>query len=389
MTIAAALQTKLAPALFGDLLLSHRAVNSNIHLPTTGTVTSELSPVGRDYSPASLRPKIAIVAPEFAISWAGDDSLAGSVVDDLVTRWDFYRSRQRRCMSMAEITASISGVFANKNASQSLTAILGWYLAEGKAHLLRHGPHKEVSSPSPGIERAWVTGTGSDLFTKALRALVMPAGPDETDAVRVALTSLPCIMIAHELLAGSTTIGAAFGGGYETVVGTSAGFQYLDDITHLFWPVDLGTDGKITFRVPFKLFKLAHYHGAPIIRSTRVRTGGPTERAPDNWLKAAVDLDDNEWHAVAPFTSLKERLPHWPLGPEDAPKFSSAVYVNAFVVRQLGAEKPVRLVIMRALAGHETGGMDIADEGEFSFRCSAQFLEAARKQIAYAFASKP
>ena len=70
------------PIMLGDLLLSGPEQQNPVHVPTVADIT-EIFPTGSGWAPAALQQKIAMLADNLVVGWAGNRLAAKILIADL------------------------------------------------------------------------------------------------------------------------------------------------------------------------------------------------------------------------------------------------------------------------------------------------------------------
>lgn len=382
MTLIAMLDTDIGPVLFGDLLLSaSNTSNKLLHLPTLGDVTDDMVPSEWSWAPVGLRPKVAIIDSNLAIAWAGVEFFAGMVVKELASRPP----------GSPRSVEEVYGVIDNITSGGSLAATNTYLVSlrdDKKFYGFSYGNCEYLKLDSVGIRQAWMAGSGSTVLRDHLKTFSaqnlisnessqsLVANNSHQQRAAVSVISVLGLMMKIELLSYKDTLLAGFGGGYEKIILHSNGFQYVDDVGLVFWSAEVnGPD--IMIRLPYKVSRMVHFHGAPIIRTMRLKTrsGAPPDEK--------FDVSDNEIHTIAPFDALKSRIPYWPPARKDVPSLRAPSYLNVFAVRELGTQPTKLIVCVPSSGNYETGGLEF-DETT-GLRYSAQFIKQARNAITRAW----
>jgi hypothetical protein len=92
------------PIMLGDLLLSGPEQQNPVHVPTVADIT-EIFPTGSGWAPAALQQKIAMLADNLVVGWAGNRLAAKILIADL---WE--KSKAEPCT-----LASLKDYFRSPN----------------------------------------------------------------------------------------------------------------------------------------------------------------------------------------------------------------------------------------------------------------------------------
>jgi hypothetical protein len=260
MTAVARLEVNGWPLLFADLLLSAPATQgSRISLPSVDVAYH--SDMARAAS--SLHQKIAIIADNIVLGWAGKYSVASDVIGELKERCEHerfnlkrveeYLRRQRRSVwNEIGLTGFVFDGAANKRGVFGCACRTVQSRVFGEIGLL---------------------GSGSALLEKYFQQdSSIPACSHDPENLAIRAVSYGMAAAANFLTMeqfACESLDNLFGGGYEIATQSYNKFVKLSDVLFAFWraTLDAGHKSVVLKAFPFFLLRYEYYEDLLIIRA--------------------------------------------------------------------------------------------------------------------------
>ena len=261
MTIVARFKVdNIYPIIIGDLLLSApEQPGRHIVLPTIEDIT-DIFPEGSGYGPSGLQQKIAVVADNLVIGWAGSRIAAKAVISDLYTKSQIELFTKD---SLADYFASIQQHIGNLDIEftgfiKDADRIIGFsypdFLVQthrfGKISLLGTGRQNVQGVLDQFSELPPAQQGDPNIFARSL-------------AFALGLTGF----FLNEEMSNAESLLHFFGGGYEIATFVRGKFQKLDDIMYVFWNVRIDNNGEGQISLPYQVFSYAYSDDLLLIRS--------------------------------------------------------------------------------------------------------------------------
>ncbi|MGG7674974.1 hypothetical protein [Pseudomonas sp. WC2] len=246
MTLGVSYALNQRLVVLGDLLLSGNEREHDVCIPSVGDVT-EVFPKGSGYSIIGLTQKVIVICDDLAIAWAGHEIAATMVI------------RELRDLAVTGLTPQSLSAFLQqlpedlKGLDLQLT---GFFVYEKEPYLI---DFKADAVDTPHCSYLQVIGTGAPVFEKMLAQCQLEMGARRgVDAERgdflVTTMAFAGLLLELELKSKTTSLHSYFGGGYEVVLGEAGAFRKLDDVTHVYWNVQVSADG-VGISKPFHIQK--------------------------------------------------------------------------------------------------------------------------------------
>ena len=292
MTAVACMCIEGYPLLVGDLLISGAvAPESLVSLPST-TVQYGL---GGGDGPKSMRQKIAIVADNLAVGWAGEHKVAMDVISELKERCEHERFDEKFVAEF--LKRQRQSTWEEIQLAGILTKPIPTLVPFRFLHLFQSPSCKICESPTFG--KITLLGNGFDLLNDYLRReATIPTGdgpfdnfPFRTqifetgvagrkptmklvgsDSFPYRVLTYGMVVAGRFLMMEQTTfenLDHKFGSGYEIVSLVEERFTKVTNVLYLFWNANVGEDGKSVTLSPFPylLHRYEYYDDLLVVRS--------------------------------------------------------------------------------------------------------------------------
>jgi hypothetical protein len=274
MTIIARFTVHSHPLIIGDLLLSGDVpVGRAPNIPTVGDTTL-VYPEGSAFAITGLRQKINILADNLVVGWAGGSSIARTVIRELRDQnskkpftsdsiKDFFYSCQTE---IKDQPVGFSGYVIDNLIDRNY--VIGFFDFTFNA--------KGVSFTTDLFGEVCLLGTGADAigsYLKAVHDIPIPSLRSglKANTLEIAIPfalHLTGIALENEIRNYSSLYNF-YGGGYEVATLRNKRFTKLDDITYMFWHVEVnGKEVNIELR---RAFKYKYYNDMLAIRTLSVK----------------------------------------------------------------------------------------------------------------------
>jgi hypothetical protein len=248
----------------GDLLLSGDEREYDVRIPSVGNVT-EVFPKGSGFSITGLSQKAIVICDDMAITWAGHE-VAGAMV-----------IRELRALAATDLNPQSVQAFLNGLPEDLMgldLQLTGFLVYEKEPYRIEF---KASSVESPYCSNLQVIGTGAPEFEKMIARCQLETGARRgLDAERgdylITTMAFAGLLLELELNGKTTSLHHYFGGGYEVVLGEAGAFRKLDNVTHVYWNVQVNKDG-VGITNPFYIQKQFYRDGNLVIMPIRVSSG--------------------------------------------------------------------------------------------------------------------
>jgi hypothetical protein len=283
MTLIAALQPQRQSILFGDLLISGPERPEAISIPAIGDIRNFFGE-GSGWSIVGLLQKVAIVADNCAMGWAGSPLHAYAVLRDL-----------RAIAASGRLTAGrLKDYFdSTEPDNPDDTSFVGFVEEAGRCIPVAFGPLEVIEGVRTGRIYAAGSGTASlnDLVTNFNPQAL--AGPTEGPhfAATVALSILGTFLMGEG--SAGDNLRHFFGGGYELALHTPHGFRKLD-VTYVVWQASRTPTEGTNLSCPRFLLKQQYDGDLLLIRSAMLKD---VEIGPG---QVVLDVANEQRHVVRP-----------------------------------------------------------------------------------------
>jgi hypothetical protein len=206
--------------LMSDVLISSPE-EADFVLPTRGYISPEQGRQMR-MRPAALRRKVIQINPKFVILWSGDYGCAVKLAK-YARKW-FSNSD----INKTNFIVFLSTYYEELN-EKKLSAFFVWY--EGFAHF----GTPTLSGETKHYGKYLSAGSGAKLFAEVISDSQLPVGKLTMveDLPDVHALNLCSVFLAREIHLNQTIL-SQFGAGFELLVPGPNGYQYIDDIMHIF-----------------------------------------------------------------------------------------------------------------------------------------------------------
>jgi hypothetical protein len=281
MTAVARLLIKQYPLLIGDLLTSNRpAPGTEIPLPICDVVYGQTVD---DTGPAGLRQKIAIVADNIVIGWAGVHKTAHGLIDEL----------RQRCESEQFNSEMVKEYLWRQRPSVwNDIGVVGCVLDSEVGNLQSFGC-KCSTIHSPVLGEIGLLGSGTAEFEKYLQTVTeIPVAPQDPEnqclqaaACGLALAGNFFTMEQHH----AENLTQKFGGGYEIAVLSNDKFVKVGDLLYVFWSATVNQrDKSVKLRnFPYCAFRYEYYGDLLVIRGVGIHEDEGTVQADERVFPVA------------------------------------------------------------------------------------------------------
>ncbi len=236
MTLIARLAINDFPMLVGDLLLSGPSVpDTQDDVPTTENLTA-IFPAGSTYVPRGLRQKIAVVADNLVVGWAGR----------LITAQEVIAELRRKSASQPFTYVTLMKHFDSLSPSVWNGFGLVGFIDDTKDRVVQWGrSYWQVNTKL--FRKVGLLGTGLDDVEKMLLSVPkLPEGlehplngPEQALGFALHLTGS---LLQLEIATGKS-LSEFYGGGYEVAIYIKDRYQKVDSITYMFWRTSREGDG--------------------------------------------------------------------------------------------------------------------------------------------------
>lgn len=263
MTMVARLAIKDCPILVGDLLLSGPPLPGvTAVIPTADDLSTAFAP-GSKLVPRDLGQKIAVVAENLVVGWAGSYDVARDVVSELVQ-------------------LSAAQPFTNDTLKQHFDSLSSKVWSEiGLLGFVRDSKgvaqfgRSYYNLPTQIFGNVGLLGSGMDDLKAFLQrnSKLPEAGGFPMNALQesIGFGLLLTGVFLNVELATLESLNSFYGGGYEIAVSENAKFRKLDDVTYLFWTASVDGNEVRLGRIPRRVFRYAYRNDLLVIRSTAFR----------------------------------------------------------------------------------------------------------------------
>lgn len=262
MTIISAFNLGVCPVVIGDLLLSgHERLGEELEIPIGGSI-HDTFPVGSGWSVVGLRQKIAIVAPNCIIAWAGSYIGAKIVIRELQS---LFFSGTPSYGDLRDYFEGLRPDIANLGVH-----FVGWI--NDREGLRRFNYDASLIERSPYLGEFAAAGSGARAFAEIAKRLPLDIICDAkglTALERAVATSLMAtgLMLQGELITQENLFNF-FGGGYEIGALTDDCFSKIGDITYVFW-FAVVSGGEVHLSAPQVAIKQDYVDDILLIRAIR------------------------------------------------------------------------------------------------------------------------
>lgn len=266
MTLAAAFVINQVPVVMADMLVSLRSgpQQPGLQLPSSGPISN--LPKNRP-TLHGLRQKVAVIADNLAVAFAGDVASSMIVLSGL-----------RRQAEKGPITAAVLEEFARGNAKRlSKTALVG-FLVNRKddgtfiaSRVQWRGQSVEMG-PLGSVDAA---GTGGAVLQTFAEMLERPPPEPSAPSIRGALTtalSLCGMLLREEHATGSTIAVAASGGSYELAYFDGRKFVKTLDTTFVVWDAEV-VDRTVDIKLPYLVLRQFYVDDNVVLNVARAQCG--------------------------------------------------------------------------------------------------------------------
>lgn len=358
MTAVARLAIQDCPMLVADLLLSGPEFPGfTASIPTIEDMAAAFPP-GSPRVPLGLSQKLAVVADNLVVGWAGRYTTAREVVAELV----------RLSKDKAFTNDSLQQHFDNLGPSVWSEIGLVGFVRDPKGVAQFGRSYHNLSTQLFG--NVGLLGSGlRDLQTFLQRTPMLPGADgssmnplQESISFGLSLTGV----FLHVELATLESLSSFYGGGYEIAVSEKGKFRKLDDVTYLFWNASVNGNEVRIGRIPRRAFRYGYRDDLLVIRSAAFRDDQP---------RVAIR---NDLFTVPP---VYRDLQTAELGGVPPPSLNAKWLCNYFLVDFAGV-KPAILVKVRYQPQEQKwvkfvdfpGGVGVSVEHAFIEEVAKEFL---------------
>ncbi|WP_085700200.1 hypothetical protein [Pseudomonas sp. B26(2017)] len=293
----------------GDLLISGDEREHDVSIPTVGNVT-EVFPKGSGFSITGLTQKVIVISEDMVITWAGHE-----VAATMAIRW-------LRELAGTGLTPENVAVFLKQlpqNLGKLDLQLTGFFVYENQGYLV---DFKEHAVESTNFTDLRLIGNGADVFEEMLGKYRWVSGAsrgveaDRGEYLSITM-ALAGMLLELELKNQPISLLRYFGGGYEVVFGEAGAFRKLDDVTHVYWKMQVNEDG-VGITNPFYIQKQFYRGNDLVIMPIRISLGD----AARNGI-----VDDEVYVVREPGSNQR----NFDLLPDDLPSYNSRNTCHYFI----------------------------------------------------------
>jgi hypothetical protein len=245
------------PMLISDLLLSGpEPLGQKFAIPTVGDVKTVFGE-GSGFTPTRLNQKVALIGDDLVLAWTGSRLEARTIIKELI----------EKNMQQPLSKDSLADYFKSVD-PRALKAVgfLG-FLKEASG-IIQLGLNCETFASELFGEVGFL-GSGSNDIKPFFEELPeFPIPPKQKLSMQAVSNSfalsLSGLLLSIEI-ANRRSLLQFYGGGYEIVTAVEGNFRKLDDVTYLFWFVQV-IDDKIGLSLD-RVFKYSYQDDVLIIRT--------------------------------------------------------------------------------------------------------------------------
>ncbi|WP_323161670.1 hypothetical protein [Pseudomonas fluorescens] len=254
----------------GDLLVSGDEREHDVSIPTVGNVT-EVFPKGSGFSITGLTQKVIVICDHMVIAWAGHEVAATMAIRGLRTLADTGLTPKKLAIFLQQLPLDLGKLGLQ---------LTGFFVYENQGYLV---DFKERAVESPNFTDLRLISNGAEVFEELLgKYQWMPGASGGVEADRGEYLSttmmLAGMLLELELKNKAISLHRYFGGGYEVVFGEAGAFRKLDDVTYVYWNMQVTGDG-VGITKPFYIQKQFYRDGNLVIMPIRLSSGGPAQNA--------------------------------------------------------------------------------------------------------------
>jgi hypothetical protein len=273
MTVVARFGINGLPIVIGDLLLSIEDPSASlVSVPTTESLLPVFPP-GSTCVPCGLRQKVAVVADNLVVGWAGTMSTAGDVIAELVER---SKSAPFTNESLRTHFDGLSKTIWDE------IGLVGVIDDPDKTNSFCCDKRSEFTSPLLG--KYALLGSGAPGVKEMLEKMTrMPEGLEgPVDAVGQSfgfVWELVASLLGMEVLT-LRNLNDFYGAGYEIATRQDKRYAKVDDMIYLFWRAFVTAKGQIRVdRLPVRACRYAYHKDILVIRSIKLEDKGTSQSA--------------------------------------------------------------------------------------------------------------
>jgi hypothetical protein len=293
----------------GDLLLSGDETEHDVSIPSVGKVT-EVFPKGSGYSIVGLTQKVIVICDDMAIAWAGHEVAARLVIQEL-------RAMASSGLTPATLRAYLKQLPDDLNGLD--LQLTGYFVYENTAYQINFDAR---SVNTPNCTDLHLIGTGAPVFESLLGQYQWETGGAlgvEADRAAYLSTTMAFagMLLELELKSKASSLHCYFGGGYEVVFGEDGAFRKLDDVTLVYWNIQV-SGKEVGISKPFHIQKQFYRNGHLMIMPIRFSAADAEEQG----------ITATELHVVAePGATVSADE----LGMDDLPSLNSRNTLHYFI----------------------------------------------------------
>ncbi len=268
MTLGVSYSIHQQPVVLGDLLLSGDEREHDVFVPSVGNV-EEVFCKGSGYSITGMTQKVIVISKDMAITWAGNEVAARLAIAEL-------RALAAKGLDPDRVQALLDGLPAVLMTLD--LELTGWYVYENCGYPIEF---RSSEGHSCDCDHLRLVGNGAPLFQALLDGHQWVTGANRgMDAEGGKCLSTTCafagMLLELELKKSPTSLLNFFGGGYEVALFDEGSFRKLDDVTHVYWNVQVSEKG-VGITQPFHIRKQFYRDANLMIMPVRfVRDGAKT-----------------------------------------------------------------------------------------------------------------
>jgi hypothetical protein len=239
----------------GDLLVSGDERENDVSIPSVGNVTS-VFPKGSGFSIVGLTQKVIVICQDMVIAWAGHEVAATMAIRELRELAISGLTPEKLALFFEQLPDDVKGLDLQ---------LTGFYVYEERGYLI---DFNEVKVDSEKFSDLRLIGSGAEVFEKMLGNYQWVNGNSRgLDVERGEFLSTSMMfagmLLELELRNMPTSLHCYFGGGYEVVLGEAGAFRKLDDVTHVYWKIQVSEEG-VGITKPFHIQK-QFYRGTDLM----------------------------------------------------------------------------------------------------------------------------
>lgn len=237
MTLGISYSLSGQPFVIADLLLSGDEKEHDVSIPSVGNI-EEVFPKGSAFSIIGLCQKVIVISRRLVVAWAGSPLAAAFTIREL-------RQMERAGLNFESLLDFLQVLPQELQALE--LSLTGWFIdPEGNdSYSINFDAQDMTYAP---FESLTLIGSGSSMFEEMLRNREFVAGaskglPPEQSLFLTHTFSLTGLLLELELKQKTDSLHLYFGGGYEVVICDQSGFKKFDEITYVFWNIDVSAEG--------------------------------------------------------------------------------------------------------------------------------------------------